>query len=98
MSSLTPAEAAAVPATPPGLRAIEFPPSLPVSGRRDEIAAALAEHQIVIVSGETGSGKTTQLPKIALSIGPRQGQQRALDRAHPAAPDRGVQRRETHCP
>ena len=53
----------------PGLPAIEFPPLLPVSGRRGEIAAALAEHQVVIVSGETGSGKTTQLPKIALSVG-----------------------------
>jgi ATP-dependent helicase HrpA len=48
---------------------IEFPESLPVSGRRDEIAAAIAAHQVVIVCGETGSGKTTQLPKIALSMG-----------------------------
>jgi ATP-dependent helicase HrpA len=48
---------------------IEFPEALPVSARRDEIAAAMRAHQVVIVSGETGSGKTTQLPKIALSIG-----------------------------
>ncbi len=48
---------------------IEFPESLPVSGRRDEIAAAIAAHQVVIVCGETGSGKTTQLPKIALAMG-----------------------------
>ncbi len=48
---------------------IEFPESLPVSGRRDEITAAIAAHQVVIVCGETGSGKTTQLPKIALSMG-----------------------------
>ena len=48
---------------------IEFPESLPVSGRRDEISAAIAAHQVVIVCGETGSGKTTQLPKIALSMG-----------------------------
>jgi ATP-dependent helicase HrpA len=48
---------------------IEFPESLPVSARRDEIAAAIAKHQVVIVCGETGSGKTTQLPKIALSLG-----------------------------
>ncbi len=48
---------------------IEFPESLPVSARRDEIAAAMRAHQVVIVCGETGSGKTTQLPKIALSIG-----------------------------
>ncbi len=46
-----------------------FPEELPVSGRRDEIAHALRDHQVVIVSGETGSGKTTQLPKICLSIG-----------------------------
>ncbi|WP_404991250.1 ATP-dependent RNA helicase HrpA [Cupriavidus pauculus] len=48
---------------------ITFPEALPVSARRDEIAAALLANQVVIVSGETGSGKTTQLPKIALSIG-----------------------------
>ena len=49
--------------------AITFPESLPVSGKRDEISAAIAAHQVVIVCGETGSGKTTQLPKIALSMG-----------------------------
>jgi len=43
---------------------IEFPESLPVSARRDEIMAAMREHQVIIVCGETGSGKTTQLPKI----------------------------------
>jgi ATP-dependent helicase HrpA len=48
---------------------ITFPESLPVSARRDEIAAAMAENQVVIVCGETGSGKTTQLPKIALQMG-----------------------------
>ncbi|HLX01936.1 MAG TPA: ATP-dependent RNA helicase HrpA, partial [Trinickia sp.] len=48
---------------------IEFPEALPVSGRRDEIARAISEHQVVIVSGETGSGKTTQLPKICLALG-----------------------------
>ena len=48
---------------------ITFPESLPVSLRRDEIAAAMAAHQVVIVCGETGSGKTTQLPKIALGMG-----------------------------
>jgi ATP-dependent helicase HrpA len=48
---------------------ITFPESLPVSARRDEIARAIAAHQVVIVCGETGSGKTTQLPKIALQLG-----------------------------
>ncbi|ABD69830.1 ATP-dependent helicase HrpA [Rhodoferax ferrireducens T118] len=48
---------------------IEFPESLPVSGKRDEIMAALEQHQVIIVCGETGSGKTTQLPKIALAMG-----------------------------
>ncbi|MBY4898818.1 ATP-dependent RNA helicase HrpA [Cupriavidus sp. AU9028] len=48
---------------------ITFPEALPVSARRDEIARALLANQVVIVSGETGSGKTTQLPKICLSIG-----------------------------
>ncbi|MDP3811245.1 MAG: helicase-related protein, partial [Hydrogenophaga sp.] len=48
---------------------IEFPESLPVSARRHEIEAAMREHQVVIVCGETGSGKTTQIPKIALAMG-----------------------------
>jgi len=48
---------------------IEFPESLPVSARRDDIAAAIRANPVVIVCGETGSGKTTQLPKIALAIG-----------------------------
>jgi len=47
---------------------ITYPESLPVSARREEIEQALREHQVVIVSGETGSGKTTQLPKIALAM------------------------------
>ena len=45
-----------------------FPEELPVSARREELAAAIASHQVVIVCGETGSGKTTQLPKICLSL------------------------------
>lgn len=48
---------------------ITFPESLPVSARRDEIARALTGHQVIVVCGETGSGKTTQLPKIALTLG-----------------------------
>ena len=48
---------------------IEFPEDLPVSARRDDIMAAIQAHQVVIVCGETGSGKTTQLPKMALALG-----------------------------
>jgi ATP-dependent helicase HrpA len=48
---------------------LEFPDALPVSARRGEIGAAIAAHPVVIVSGETGSGKTTQLPKICLAAG-----------------------------
>ena len=48
---------------------IHFPPELPVSARRDDIAKAIGDHQVVIVAGETGSGKTTQLPKICLALG-----------------------------
>ncbi|MGA8787139.1 MAG: ATP-dependent RNA helicase HrpA, partial [Polaromonas sp.] len=48
---------------------ITFPESLPVSGKREDITAALTAHQVIIVCGETGSGKTTQLPKIALAMG-----------------------------
>jgi ATP-dependent helicase HrpA len=48
---------------------ISYPAELPVSARRDDIAAALRDAQVVVVAGETGSGKTTQLPKIALELG-----------------------------
>ncbi|MFE8069711.1 ATP-dependent RNA helicase HrpA [Marinobacteraceae bacterium S3BR75-40.1] len=48
---------------------IEYPQQLPVSERVEDIARALSEHQVVIVAGETGSGKTTQLPKICLEAG-----------------------------
>ncbi|RDH97934.1 ATP-dependent helicase HrpA [Curtobacterium sp. AG1037] len=48
---------------------ITYPPELPVSQRRDDIAAAIRDHQVVIVAGATGSGKTTQLPKICLELG-----------------------------
>jgi ATP-dependent helicase HrpA len=47
----------------------EYPLELPVSGKKEEIAAAIQKHQVVIVCGETGSGKTTQLPKICLELG-----------------------------
>src|SRR6478672_2741181 len=52
---------------------ITYPAELPVSARRDDIAAAIRDHQVVIVAGETGSGKTTQLPKICLELGRGQG-------------------------
>ncbi|NUU07734.1 ATP-dependent RNA helicase HrpA [Leifsonia sp. C5G2] len=48
---------------------ITFPPELPVSRKRDDIARAIRDNQVVIVAGATGSGKTTQLPKIALELG-----------------------------
>jgi ATP-dependent helicase HrpA len=51
------------------LPVITFPEELPVSGKRAEIAEALQKHQVIIVCGETGSGKTTQLPKICLELG-----------------------------
>jgi len=49
--------------------AITFPEALPVSDKREEIAEAIQNNQVLILAGETGSGKTTQLPKICLSIG-----------------------------
>src|SRR5262249_20624462 len=49
--------------------AVRYPEDLPISARRAEIAEAIAAHQVVIVAGETGSGKTTQLPKICLELG-----------------------------
>ena len=48
---------------------ISYPPGLPVSERRDDLLVAIADHQVVVVSGETGSGKTTQLPKLCLELG-----------------------------
>lgn len=48
---------------------IQYPDSLPVSQKRDEILAALSSHQVIIIAGETGSGKTTQLPKLCLELG-----------------------------
>jgi ATP-dependent helicase HrpA len=56
------ARAAAVPT-------VRYPEALPVSARREDIAAAIRDHQVVIVAGETGSGKTTQIPKICLELG-----------------------------
>ncbi|WP_010541624.1 ATP-dependent RNA helicase HrpA [Dietzia alimentaria] len=47
----------------------EYPPQLPVSERKDEIAAAIRDNQVVVIAGETGSGKTTQIPKICLELG-----------------------------
>jgi ATP-dependent RNA helicase HrpA len=60
---------------------ISYPQELPVSQRREEIARAIAKHQVVIVAGETGSGKTTQLPKICLELG--RGQQGLIGHTQP---------------
>jgi ATP-dependent RNA helicase HrpA len=49
--------------------AIGYPPQLPVSQKKDAILEAIRDHQVVIVAGETGSGKTTQIPKICLELG-----------------------------
>jgi ATP-dependent helicase HrpA len=48
---------------------VSYPEQLPVSQKKDEIAAAIRDHQVVIVAGETGSGKTTQIPKICMELG-----------------------------
>ena len=52
-----------------GERRLGYPESLPITDRHDELLAAIAEHQVVIVAGETGSGKSTQLPKLCLEAG-----------------------------
>ncbi|MBB2913302.1 ATP-dependent helicase HrpA [Streptosporangium becharense] len=52
-----------------GVPAISYPEALPVSQRKDDILEAIRDNQVVIVAGETGSGKTTQLPKICLELG-----------------------------
>src|ERR1700687_5812322 len=51
------------------LAAIEFPADLPVVQKREDLALAITDNQVVIVCGETGSGMTTQLPKICLTLG-----------------------------
>ena len=48
---------------------VQYPPELPVTERRDELAETIRDHQVVVVCGETGSGKSTQLPKICLDLG-----------------------------
>ncbi|NYT63132.1 ATP-dependent RNA helicase HrpA [Alcaligenaceae bacterium] len=63
------------------LPAISYPEDLPVSARRNDIAAAIKAHQVVIICGETGSGKTTQLPKICLELG--RGQQKMIGHTQP---------------
>ncbi|WP_068925267.1 ATP-dependent RNA helicase HrpA [Planobispora rosea] len=52
-----------------GVPEVTYPEALPVSQRRDDILEAIRDHQVVIVAGETGSGKTTQLPKMCLELG-----------------------------
>lgn len=54
---------------PAAVPALTYPAELPVCARRDEIVAAIRDHQVVVVAGETGSGKTTQLPKMCLELG-----------------------------
>jgi ATP-dependent helicase HrpA len=66
---------------PANLQSLNYPPDLPVAGRRDEIREAILAHQVVIVCGETGSGKTTQLPKICLEAG--RGQRGAIGHTQP---------------
>ncbi|MFX0537384.1 ATP-dependent RNA helicase HrpA [Ornithinimicrobium sp. Y1847] len=53
----------------PAPESLSYPPELPVSERREDIRELIRDHQVVIVAGETGSGKTTQLPKICLELG-----------------------------
>src|SRR5690625_4957460 len=60
---------------------ITYPEALPVSAKRDNIARAMQDHQVVIVSGETGSGKTTQIPKICLELG--RGRDKAIGHTQP---------------
>ena len=48
---------------------IEYPPELPISARVDEIVTAIQENQVLVLAGETGSGKTTQIPKMCLEAG-----------------------------
>src|SRR5690625_5578169 len=60
---------------------ITYPENLPVSARRSDIATAIENHQVVIIAGETGSGKTTQIPKICLELG--RGQEGQIGHTQP---------------
>ncbi|MFT0547765.1 ATP-dependent RNA helicase HrpA [Allopusillimonas ginsengisoli] len=71
----------AVPRPVRPLPALSYPDDLPVSGRRQDIADAIRANQVVIVCGETGSGKTTQLPKICLELG--RGQRKIIGHTQP---------------
>src|SRR6186713_776059 len=64
----TPSGRIRVPAASSQLK-LEYDPALPITAHREEILAALAKHQVLIVCGATGSGKTTQLPKLCLEAG-----------------------------
>ena len=48
---------------------LTYPDTLPISARRDDLLTAIRDHQVVVVAGETGSGKSTQLPKLCLELG-----------------------------
>ena len=73
--------------------AIRYDDSLPVHARRDEIRRAIEANPVVIVSGATGSGKSTQLPKICLELGRGAA---GTHRSHAAAPHRGAGPRQPH--
>ncbi len=69
LAALVESAAARLEARSRAVPVISYPAELPVSQRREELAAAIRDHQVVVIAGETGSGKTTQLPKICLELG-----------------------------
>lgn len=73
---------------------ITYPDNLPVSQKKQDILEAIRDHQVVIVAGETGSGKTTQLPKICMELG--RGI-KGLDLPYPAASAGGANGGEPYC-
>lgn len=84
---------------PSPLPTITFAQHLPVSARRDEIMQAMREHQVIIVCGETGSGKTTQLPKMALALGRgRMNHSRPAQAACPVTGDTAAGGQQQHKP
>ena len=83
MSGSAPTPDSTEPTLPPAAAGtdvlITYPAELPVTQRREDIAAAIRDHQVVIIAGETGSGKTTQIPKICLELGRGQPGRRGKD-------------------
>ena len=74
---------------------LHYDTQLPIADKKEQIKAAIAQHQVVIIAGETGSGKTTQLPKICLELG--LGARNLINWSYSASTFSSAQRSHTDC-